>query len=75
MTEMNVRYADIPLRVREVLDEIYNPRDAVAWWTTPNDLMRHYVPLVFRDRPEIRPCEFPEAAYDLANAIADGVFF
>lgn len=68
-----VDYEDIPLAVRNILDEIYQPEGCEIWWNTPNVLMAHYVRST--TQRTFRPREMPAAAYDLANALADGVFF
>jgi hypothetical protein len=69
-------YDAIPQRVRYVLDEIFQPEGAVIWWSNPNQLLVHYLPepLLKRSEDDMRPCAHPQAAYELANALADGNF-
>lgn len=68
-------YEEIPLAVRNLLDELYDPEGCEIWWNRPNALMRHYAKVYRHHHSELRPRQDPEAAYDLANALADGVFF
>jgi hypothetical protein len=74
--ETREQYEDIPQRVREVLDEIFQPEGAVIWWNSPNQYLVHHLPeaLLFRSEDDMRPCVHPQAAYELANALADGNF-
>ena len=72
MTGTYVLYDHIPLEARQVLDEIYDPRGVEIWWNTPNRLLHHYTGLHL---PTQVPRDHPIAAEQLANAIADGVFF
>lgn len=69
-----VKYADIPRAARDTLDEIYDAKGVEIWWNHPNRLLGHYTTgLPYRGN--LIPRDHAAAAADLAEALADGVFF
>lgn len=70
---MNVPYASIPQRPRDLLDEVYTREGAEIWWNSPNKLLRtsQGVPRVARD---LWADGEQDVILQVLNALADGVF-